>query len=228
MPRFEDLTRRERLPPPREERPRAITPDPLPPPSPLPSPLTDSEVQNPPAGGAPSGEKGNGSNPSGQEALPMETHHPSVSTPPPTPSKAPHRASEAGGETVNPETRGTPHMEHNNPPTSAPPVSTTANSPPTGTQTPPQRGQRNRHPPAYLKDFVCDRITNGGHNSLTGLRSEKLSAGRGSYEHHVNIKFDEGGVGGKTTTPGVHSSTLAPRTRCSAFSYADAVQGRRI
>jgi len=228
MPRFEDLTRRERPPSPREEHPRATTPDPLSSPSPLPSPLTGSEVQNTLAGGAPSGEKGNGSNHSGQEALPMETNHPSVNTPPLTPSKAPHWASEEGGETVNPETRGTPRVEHNNPPASAPPVPTTANSPPTGTPPPPQRGQRTRQPPAYLKDFVCDRITNGRQKSLTGHRTEKLPAKIGRYEPHVNIKFGEGGVGGKTTTPGAHSSALTRRTRCPAFSYADAVPGRRI
>jgi len=155
----------------------------------------------------------------------VETNNPSVSTPPLTPSKAPHRASEEGGETVNP---GTPRVEHNSPPVNAPPVPTTANSPPTGTPPPPQRGQRTRQLPAYLKDFVCDRITNGGQKSLTGRRTEKLPAKSGSYEHHVNIKFGEGGVGGKTTTPGVHSSALAQRTRCPPFSYADAVQGRRI
>jgi len=158
----------------------------------------------------------------------METNNLSVSTPPLTPSKAPHRASEEGGETVNPETRGTPRVEHNSPPVSAPPVPTTANFPPTGTPPPPQRGQRTRQPPACLRDFVCDRITNGGQKSLAGRRTEKLPAKSGNYEHHVNIKFSEGGVGGKTTTPGVHSSTLEQRTRCPAFSYADAVQGRRI
>jgi len=129
---------------------------------------------------------------------------------------------------VNPETRGTPRVEHNNPPASAPSVPTTANSPPTGTPHPPQRGQCTRQPPAYLKDFVCDRITNGRQKSLTGRRTEKLPAKSGSYEPHVNIKFGEGGVGGKTTTPGVHSFALAQRTRCPAFSYVDAVQDRRI
>jgi len=158
----------------------------------------------------------------------METNNPSVRTPPLTPSKAPHPASEEGGEIANPETRGTPRVEHNSPPVGAPPVSTTANSPPTGTPPPPQRGQRTRRPPAYLKDFICDRIMSGRQQSLAGRRTEKLPAESGSYEHHVNIEFGEGGVGGKTTTPGVHSSTLAPRTRCPAFSYADAVQGRRI
>jgi len=148
MPRIEDLVRRERPPPLREVRPRAATPDPLPLPSPLPSPLEGSEVQNPPARGASSGQKENGSNHSGQEALPVEANNPPVSTPPLTPSKAPLRASEEGGETVNPEIRGTPRVEHNSPPVNAPPVPTTANSPPTGTPPPPQRGQRTRQPPA--------------------------------------------------------------------------------
>jgi len=183
--------------------------------------------QNPPAGGPPSGEKDNGSNRSGQEALPVEATNPSVSTPPPPPSKAPPRANEEGGEAANHGTRGTPRVEHNSPPVDAPPIPTAADSPPAGTPPPPQRGQRTRQPPGYLKDFVCDRITNGGQGSLTGHRTGKLTAKSGSYEHHVNIKFGEGGVGGKTTTPGAHSSALAQRTRCPAFSYADAVKGRR-
>jgi len=182
----------------------------------------------PPAGGAPSEEKENGSNCSGQEALPVEANNPSVSTPPLNPSKAPLRASKEGGETVNPGTRGTLRVEHNSPPVNAPPLPITANSPPTGTPPSPQRGQRTRWPPAYLKDFICDRITNGGQESLTGHRTGKLTAKSGSYEHHVNIKFGDGGVGGKTTTPGVHSSALAQRTRCPAFPYADAVKSRRI
>jgi len=228
MPRIEDLVRQERPPPLREVCPRPSTPDPLPPPSPLPSPFAGSEVQNPHAGGALSGEKANGSNRSGQEALPVEANNPSVSTPPPPPSKAPLWANEKGGETVNQGTRGMPRVEHNSPPVNAPSVPTTANSPLAGTPSPPQRGHCTRQPPAYLKDFVCDRIANGGQKSLTGRRTGKLAAKSGSYEHHVNIKFGEGGVGGKTTTPGVHSSALARRTRCPAFSYADAVQGRRI
>jgi len=106
------------------------------------------------------------------------------------------------------------------------PIATTSS--PAGTPPPPQRGQRTRQPPAYLKDFVCDRVTSGGQKSLTGGRTEKLTVKSGSYEHHVNIKFGEGRVGGRTTTPGAHSPTLAQQTRCPAFSYADAVKGRRI
>jgi len=158
----------------------------------------------------------------------VEANNPSVSTPPPLPSKAPLRANKEGGETANHGTRGTPRVEHNNPPVNAPPVATAANSPLAGTSPPPQRGQRTRQPPAYLKDFVCDRIVNGGQESLTEDPTRELTAKSESYEHHVIIKFGEGGVGGKTTTPGVHSSALAQQTRCPAFSYADAVKGRRI
>jgi len=119
-------------------------------------------------------------------------------------------------------------VEHNSPPVDAPPIPPAANSPPAGTPPPPQQRQRTRQPPAYLKDFVCDRIVNGGQESLTGHRTGKLTAKSGSYEHHVNIKFGEGRIGGETTTPGVHSSALAQLTRCPAFSYANAVKGRRI
>jgi len=190
--------------------------------------LQARKCKTPPAGGAPSGDKENGSNRSGREALPVEANNPSVSTPPPPPSKASLRANKEGGDTANHGTRGTPRVEHNNPPANAPPVPTAVNSPPAGTSPPPQRGQRTRQPPAYLKDFVCDRIVNGEQESLTGDRTGELTAESGSYEHHVNIKFGGGGVGGKTTTPGVHSSALAQWTRCPAFSYADAVKGRRI
>jgi len=82
--------------------------------------------------------------------------------------------------------------------------------------------------PAYLKDFVCDRVISSGQKSLTGCRTEKLAAKRESYEHHGNINFGEGGVVGKITTPGAHSSGLVQQTRCSAFSYADAVRGKRV
>jgi len=146
MPRIEDLVRQERPPPLREVRPLPSTPGPLPLPSSLPSLSTGSEVQNPPAGRAPSGDKKNGSNRSGQEALPVEPNNPSVSTPPRPPSKAPLRANEEGGETANPRTRVTPRVENNNPPANAPPVPTAANSPPAGTSPPPQRGQRTRQP----------------------------------------------------------------------------------
>jgi len=185
-------------------------------------------VQKPPTGGAPSGDKENGITRSGQEALPVEINNPPVNTPPPPPSKIPARVHEEGGETASHGAQETPRVEYNNPPVSTPSVPIAANSPPAGTPPPPQRGQRTRQPPAYLKDFVCDRITSGRQESLTGDRTRKLTVKSGSYEHHVNIKFGEGGVGGKTTTPGVHSSSLAQQTRCPAFSYADAVKGRRI
>jgi len=185
-------------------------------------------VQKPPTGGAPSGDKKNGSNRSGQEALPVETNNLPANTPLPPLSRTPARVNEEGGETANHGAKETPQVELNNPPVSTSPVSTAANSPPAGTPPPSQRGRRTGQPPAYLKDFVCDRIVNGGQESLTGDRTGKLTAKSGSYEHHVNIKFGEGGVGGKTTTLGVHCSALAQRTRCPAFSYADAVKGRRI
>jgi len=228
MPQIEDLVRQERPPPSMEVCPPPPTPGPLPLPPSLPSPYTGSKVQNPPTGGAPSGDKENGSDRSGQEALPVETNNPSISTPPPPPLKTPARVNEEGGETANYEAKEMPRVERNNPPVSTPPVSTAANSPPAGTPPPPQQGQLTRQPPAYLKDFVCDRIVNGGQESLAGDRTGKLTAKSESYEHHVNIVFGEGGVGGKTTTPGVHSSALAQQTCCPAFSYADAVKGRRI
>jgi len=177
-------------------------------------PYTGSKVQNPPTGGAPSGDKENGSNRSGQAALPVEANNPSVSTPPQPPSRTPARVNEEGGETANHGAKETPQVERNHPPVSTPPVSTAANSLPAGTPPPPQRRQRTRQPPTYLKDFVCDRINNGWQESLTRDRTRKLAAKSGSYEHHVNIKFGEGGVGGKTTTPVVHSSALAEQTRC--------------
>jgi len=228
MSQIEDLVRQERPPPLMEVRPPPATRGLLPLPPSLPSPYTGSKVQNPSTGGAPSGDKENGSNRSGQEALPVETNNPSASTPPPPPLRIPTRVNEEGGKTANHEAKETPRVELNNSLVSTPPVSTAANSPPAGTPPSPQRGQRTRQPPAYLKDFVCDRLVNGGQESLTGDRTGKLTAKSGSYEHHVNIKFGEGGVGGKTTTPGVHSSTFTQQTRCPAFSYADAVKGRRI
>jgi len=227
MPQMEDLVRQEGPPPVMDVRPPPPTPGPLPLPPSLPSPYTGSKVQKPPTGGAPSGEKENGSNRSGQEALPVETVNPPVSTPPPPPSRTPARVNGEGGETANHGTEETPRVEYNNPPVDTPPVPTAANPPPAGTPPPPPRGQRTRQPPAYLKDLVCDRIVNGGQKGLTGARTEKWAARSGSYEHHENIKFGEGGVGGKTTTPGVHSSALAQQTCCPAFSYADVVKGRR-
>jgi len=187
-----------------------------------------SEVQKNPAGRAPLRNRRNGVDNGGQEALPEETNNPPVTTPPPSPSRAPPGTKEEREETANHGAGETPRVEHNNSPVSTPSVPIAANSSPAGTPPPPQRGQRARQPPAYLKDFVCDRITSGGQESLTGDRTGKLTAKSGSYEHHVNIKFGEGGVGGKTTTPGVHSSALAQQTRCPAFLYADAVKGRRI
>jgi len=176
MPQIEDLVRQERPPPLTEVRPPPPTPGPLPltpimPPS-LPSPYTGSKVQKPPAGGAPSGDKKNGTTRSGQEALPVEINNPPVNTPPPSPSRTPAWANEKGGETANHGARETPRVEHNNPPVSTPSVPIAANSSPAGTPPPPQRGQRTRQPPAYLKDFVCDRITSGGQESLTGTVRE--------------------------------------------------------
>jgi len=107
----------------------------------------------------------------------------------------------------------------------APPSPVTTTSSPAGASPPLQRGQRTRRPSAYLKDFVCYRVASGGQKSLTGCRTEKLAAKRGSYEHHGNINFGEGGVVGRITTLGAHSSGLAQQTRCPAFSYADAVKG---
>jgi len=202
---------------------------PLPPapilPPPLPSPTAGSEVQETLAGGAPSRNKRNGVTNSGQEALPVETNSPPVTTPWPSLSRAPPRAEEEGERAATHRARETPQMEHNNPPVSTPPSPIATTSFPAGAPSPPQR---TRKPPADLKDFVCDHITSGGQESLTGGGTEKLTVKSGSYEHHVNINFDEGGVGGRTTTPGAHSPTLVQQTRCPAFSYADAVRGRRI
>jgi len=123
--------------------------------------------------------------------------------------------------------RETPQVEPNSPPVSAPPSPVSTTSSLAGASPPLQRGQRTRRPPAYLKDFVCDRVASGRQKSLTGCRTEKLAAKRGSYEHHGNINFGEGGVVGRITIPGAHSSGLAQQTRCPAFSYADAVKGKR-
>jgi len=184
-------------------------------------------VQKPSTGEAPSGGKRNETTHSGQEALPVETNNPPVTTPPPSPSRAPSGANEGGEGAATQGERETPQVEHNNPPVSTPPSPVATTSSPAGASPPPQRGQRTRQPPAYFKDFVCDRVIGGGQESLTGCRTEKLAARRGSYENHVNINFGERGVVGRITTPGVHSSALAQQTRCPAFSYADAVRGRR-
>jgi len=184
-------------------------------------------VPKTPAGGAPSGGKRNRITHSGQEALPVEINNSLVTTPPHSPSKAPPRADEEGEGAATHGERETPQVEYNNPPVSTSPSPIASTSSPAGASPPPQRGQRTRQPPAYLKDFVCDRVTSGRQESLTGCRMEKLAAKSGSYEHHVNINFGEGGVGGGITTPGTHSSGLVQQTRCPAFSYADAVRGRR-
>jgi len=86
MPQIEDLVRQEGPTPLKEVRPLPPMPNPLPltpnlPPT-LPSPNTGSEVRKPPAGGAPSGGKENGTTQSGQEALPVQTNNPPVTIPP--------------------------------------------------------------------------------------------------------------------------------------------------
>jgi len=140
--------------------------------------------------------------------------------------------------------QGITPVERNNSPTSTLPTSPVASSPPTTipspqtnlppppastASTPPlERGQRTRRPPAYLQDFVCDRVTSGRYESLAGCRRERLAAKRGSYKPHGKTKFCEGGVVGGITTLGAHSSGLAQQTHCPAFSYADAVKGRRV
>jgi len=181
-------------------------------------------VQKPSAGGAPPEGEENGTTHSGQEALPVETNNPPVTTPLPSPSRTPSGGNEEGeGAATNGE-RETPQVEHNSPPVSTPPSPVATTSFPAGAPPPSQRGQCTRQPSAYLKDFVCDRVTSGRQESLTGCRTEKLAARRGSYEHHGNINFCEGGVVGRINTPGAHSSGLAQQTRCPAFSYADAVE----
>jgi len=207
------------------------TPNPLPltpnlPPT-LPSPNTGSEVRKPPARGAPSGDKESGTTHSGQEALPVETSNPPVTTPPPSPSRTPSGGNEEEEEARTNGGRETPQVEPNSPPVRTPPSPVTITSSSAGASPPLQWGQRTRRPPAYLKDFVCDRVASGGQESLTGCRTEKLAAKRGSYEHHGKINFGEGGVVGRITTPGARSSGLTQQTRCPAFLYADAVRGRR-
>jgi len=229
MLRIEDLVRplplmKVRPPPPQTTSPLPLMPT-LPPP--LPSPIAGSEVRKPPGGGAPSGDKEKGITHSGQEALPVETNNPLVTTPPPSPSKTPSGGNEEGEGTATNREWETPQVEHNRPPVSTSPSPVATNSSPAGASPPLQRGQRTRQPPAYLKDFVCDRVASGGQESLTGCHLEKLTARRGSYEHHENTNFSEGRVVGRITTPGTHSSGLAQQTRCPAYSYADAVRGRR-
>jgi len=141
-----------------------------------------------------------------QEITPVECNNSPVSTPPPTPA-----ASSSPATIPSPPT--------NFPPSPASPASTPH---------PLERGQRTRRPPAYLQDFVCDRVTSGRYESLAGRRTERLAAKRGSYEHHGKTKFCEGRVVGGIAALGAHSSGLAQQTRCPAFSYADAVKGRRV
>jgi len=119
-------------------------------------------------------------------------------------------------------------VEHNSPPVSTPPPSAAAPSSPASTPPPLERGQRTRQPLAYFKDFVCDRVTSSGYESLAGCRTERLAAKRGSCEHHKNINFCEGGVVRGITAPGTNSSSLAQQARCPVFSYADIAKGRRI
>jgi len=162
----------------------------------------------------------------------VETNNLPVTIPPPSPSRAPSGGNEEGEGAATNRERETPQVKHNSPPVSTPPSPVATTFSPAGASPPPQRGQRTRQPPAYLKDLnrllrVCDCVTSGGQESLIGCRTEKLAARHGSYEHHKNINFGEGGVVGGITTPGAHSSGLAQQTRCPAFSYADAVRGRR-
>jgi len=152
----------------------------------------------------------------------VETNNPPVTTPPPSPSRTPSGGNEEGeGATTNGE-RETPQVEHNSLPVSTQlsPVATTSS--PAGASPPPQRRQRTRQPPAYLKDFVRDRVTSGRQESLTGCRTEKLAARRGSYEHHSNINFGEGGVVGRITTPG--HTVPASRNKHAVQSFRTLMQ----
>jgi len=123
----------------------------------------------------------------------------------------------------------TPPVENNSPQAGGTPAPTTI-SPPTATTPPPSantspplgRGQRIRQPPAYLKDFVCDRLQNGSCECLAGLRTERLTTKRGSYDHHGEIKIVD-----RKITAGAHGSGATPQTRCSVFSYADADKRER-
>jgi len=172
------------------------------------------------------------------------TEYTSGSAKPPT-GEAPSGENRREEETTVDGRQEIPPVECNNPPVSTPPPSPATPSSPTTTSSPPtnlsqsaaptastplplERGQRTRRPPAYLQDFICDRVTSGRYESLAGCRTEKLAAKCGSYEHHGKTKFCEGRVVGGITTLGAHSSGLAQRTRCPAFSYADAVKGRRV
>jgi len=188
MPQIEDLVRQEGPTLLKEMRPLPPTPNPLPlmpnlPPT-LPSPNMGSEVRKLLVGGAPSGGKENGTTQSGQKALPVETNNPPVTTPPPSPSRTPSGGNEEGGEVTTNGGRETPQVEPNSLPVSTPPSPVITNSSPAAASLSLQREQRTRRPRPYLKDFVCDRVTSGRQESLTGCRTKKLAAKRGSYEHH--------------------------------------------
>jgi len=211
VPRTEDLARQERPPPQTEVRPLPPAPSRPTPrlPPPLPELNTLPEVQNPPMGGAPSGENRREEETTAdgrQEIPPVECNNPPVSTPPPSPV------------TTSPSTA------ISSPPTNLPqsPAST-ASTPPTL-----ERGQHTRRPLVYLQDFVCDRVTSGRYESLAGCRTKRLAAKRGSFKPHGKTKFCEGGVVGGIAYPAAHSSGLEQQTRCPAFSYADAVKGRCV
>jgi len=156
----------------------------------LPNPNTGSEVRTPPpcAGGTPSGDKENRTTHSRQEALPVEPNNPPVTTPLPSPSRTPSGGNEEWEEMTANGGRETPQVEPNSPPVSTPPPSVATTSSPAGTSPLLQWGQCTRRPPAYLKDFICDRVASGSHKSLAGCCMEKLAAKRGSYELHENLQ----------------------------------------
>jgi len=181
--------------------------------------------------------------PTGPHPLPPEPSRPTPELPPPLPEisilpevQNPHTGGAPSGENRGEEgitadgRQETPPVENNNPLVSTPPPSpATPPSPASTTSTSPllERGQRTRRPPAYLQDFVCDRITSGRYESPAGRRTERLAAKRGSYEHHGKTKFCENGIASGITTLRAHISGLAQQTRCPVFSYADAVKSRR-
>jgi len=210
MPRTEDLVKQEKPPLQTGMRPLPLLSHPPPRlPPPLPELDTLPEVQNPPTGGASSGENRREeemTTDGRQEITPVERDNSPVSTPPPSPV-----ASSFPTTIPSPQTNLLPS-----------PASTTS------TPSPLEREQRTRRPPAYLQDFVCDRVTSGRYERLAGRRRERLAAKRGSYEPHGKTKFCEGGAVGGITTLDAHSSGLAQQTCCPAFSYADAVKGGRV
>jgi len=116
-------------------------------------------------GGAPSGENGREEEATAdgrQEIPPVECNNPPVSTPPPS--------------------LVTTHLPTtiSSPPANLPP------SPASTVSTPPllERGKRSRRPPAYLQDYVCDRVTSSRYESLAGCRTERLAAKCWSYKPH--------------------------------------------